>query len=114
MIADYADPSDYAAYLRGTFHHGTFRVGDVYREIVRLDAKVNLTTNFDEILDNYCRSFAEQPYSICQYYDDNAVQELRSPRRLVIKANGSISDVDKLVSAHSAAVLPGKAETPLL
>lgn len=98
VIVECAYPADYSEYLRDALGRHPYTIGRIYEQIVKLDARVNVSTNFDEILDNYCRNQGQgQPYSVIQYYEPNAIRELRSRRRLVLKAHGSVCDTGKLV-----------------
>jgi len=93
--------SDYSEMIRRTFDHRPFDVGQMYKDIVSIDSRVVISANFDEILDNYCRNFPDHAYSVCQYYEDHGFKDVRSSRRLLLKAHGSTTDITRIILTRS-------------
>jgi hypothetical protein len=95
-------PADFTQYVRDKLVVPRFEKSKIHEAVLKLDPKVVITTNYDQIYDEYCRSgSAVDGYNICKYYDDNLVSELRSPVRLIVKAHGCVSDASKIVLSRS-------------
>lgn len=74
----------------------------MHEAVLDIDPKIVVTTNYDDIYDNYCRTgMAHDGYNVCKYYDQHFVNDLRSPVRLVIKAHGCVSDPSLAVLTRS-------------
>ena len=102
VIIDASNPADFEKYLKETFVRPRFKAGAIHELILELDPKVVITTNYDRIYDDYCQEGkARDGYNICKYYEDNALNTLRSPTRLILKAHGCVSDASKIVLSRS-------------
>ncbi len=96
------NPADFASYIREVMAEPKYQASEIHESVLNLDPKIVVTTNYDDIYDNYCRSGKEQGlYNICKYYESHLVSDLRSPVRQVIKAHGCISDPSKIVLTRS-------------
>lgn len=103
VISDRSNQADFSNYLRETFVHPHFGANDLHKTILEIDPKIVITTNYDEIYDQYCKSgHAESGYNICRYYESFAVENIRSRIRLVIKAHGCVSNPAKIVLSRSS------------
>jgi len=103
VITDRSNQADFGNYLRETFVQPHFAPNDLHKIILEIDPKIVITTNYDEIYDQYCKSgHAESGYNICRYYEGFAVQNIRSQIRLVIKAHGCVTDATKIVLSRSS------------
>jgi hypothetical protein len=103
VITDRSNQADFGNYLRETFVQPHFAFNDLHKIILELDPKIVVTTNYDEIYDQYCKSgHAESGYNICRYYERFAVENIRSRIRLVIKAHGCVTDPTKVVLSRSS------------
>src|SRR5262249_19570379 len=89
-------------YLRRTFVHPGFQPTKIHEYILELDPKVVVTTNYDQIYDNFCKQGqATEGYSVLRYHDENILDEIRSTARVIIKAHGCLSDTTKIVLTRS-------------
>ncbi|MEH6685743.1 MAG: SIR2 family protein [Halopseudomonas sabulinigri] len=96
------NPADFAAYIREVMAEPRYQASEVHEHTLNLDPKIVVTTNYDDIYDNYCKSGKEQGlYNVCKYYESHLVSDLRSPVRQIIKAHGCISDPSKIVLTRS-------------
>lgn len=103
VIADRSNQADFGTYLRETFVLPHYAANELHKIILEIDPKIVITTNYDEIYDQYCKSgHAESGYNICRYYESFAVENIRSRIRLVIKAHGCVSDPTKVVLSRSS------------
>lgn len=103
VITDRSNHADFDNYIRETFVQPRFAANELHKIILEIDPKIVITTNYDEIYDQYCKSgHADSGYNICRYYESFAVENIRSRIRLVIKAHGCVSDPTKVVLSRSS------------
>lgn len=96
------NPADFASYIREVMAEPRYKASDIHEHVLNLDPKIVVTTNYDDIYDNYCKSGMEQGlYNVCKYYESHLVSDLRSPVRQIIKAHGCITDPSKIVLTRS-------------
>lgn len=94
--------ADFSLFVTREFETPHFQPSEIHKSVHLLDPKIVVTTNFDAIYDNYCNGFGGAvAYSIVKYYDTHILNSIRSPKRLVIKAHGCVSDPQKIVIARS-------------
>ncbi|MBY7218319.1 SIR2 family protein [Escherichia marmotae] len=74
----------------------------IHEIVGQLDQKIVVTTNFDELYENLCRKGeGEKGYTVIKYYDSGLIARLRSPKRVIIKAHGCVSEPEKTVLTKS-------------
>lgn len=94
--------ANYTDFLRNTLQVPNFKPSKIHEAVFKIDPKVVITTNYDEIYDNYCRQGqSSNGYNISTYYDEHLVSDLRSPIRCIVKAHGSITDTSKTILTRS-------------
>lgn len=102
IISASINGADYADAMRQMLELPRYRQSSIHEHILNLDAKIVVTTNFDQIYDRYCAGGAAAAgYNIVKYTDTHLVQQLRSPTRTVVKAHGCISQTDHMVLTRS-------------
>ncbi len=95
-------PADFTGFIRSEFVTPKFNPSNVHKYVLKIDPKIIITTNYDDIYDNYCRDGqAIDGYNVCRYYESHLVSDLRSPVRQIIKAHGCVSDPSKIVLTRS-------------
>lgn len=94
-IADIVDPGGYANHLRRAYSRPNY-VGSVIHEYIKqLDSKIVITTNFDKITKIMCN---EHGYTTATYQETQKIlTNIKSTENLIIKAHGTIEDVDSMV-----------------
>ncbi|RXT08860.1 SIR2 family protein [Ammoniphilus sp. CFH 90114] len=94
-IVDSCDPGRYANYLRQNFSRPNFKASKLHEYIKSIDSKIVVTTNFDKIYENLCN---EHGYTAANYSETKKIlTNLKTTENLIIKAHGTIDDVDSLV-----------------
>ena len=94
-IKENYDSGDYSKYLTDTFRLPNQIPSEGYKAIRDIDSKIVVTTNFDHLYENICNAATTVS---ANYYDLSKITaNLKSPLNLVIKAHGSIQDVDKMI-----------------
>lgn len=95
-------PADFTRIVREQFVRPKFANSSIHLSILSIDPKIVVTTNYDDIYDNFCRTgLARDGYNVCKYYDNHLVNDLRSPVRLIVKAHGCVSDASRIVLSRS-------------
>jgi hypothetical protein len=102
IIHNKLSPADFARLVRETFVAPRYKPSPIHEAVLKIDPKVVITTNYDDIYDTYCRNgMAASGYNVCRYHDTHLVPDLRSPVRLVVKAHGCVSDPSLIVLTRS-------------
>jgi len=93
--------ADFTTFMRSKFG-GHFTPSPIHEAVLRIDPKIVITTNYDEIYDTYCRhGVSEGLVKVCKYYDTGLIEALRSPIRLIIKAHGCVTESTRTVLTRS-------------
>lgn len=93
-VVEHADPGDYQDLIHREFYAPKYQPSELHQVIHRLDSRIVITTNFDTIYERYSGSVG---YKSLSYSSQGLIDEVRSDRRLIIKAHGSIDDLQTLV-----------------
>lgn len=102
LIFSRLEAADARAFFRARFDTPRYQKSEIHELVLELDPKITITTNYDQIYDDYCaRGDARDGYSIRRYYEDTVLDEIRSTARLVLKAHGCITDTSKMVLTRS-------------
>lgn len=100
-IAMESDAGDYQRFLTREFNNPGFAPSDLHKTIHEIDSRIVITTNFDKIYERLCLSIGSEGYKVLPYYSESLGDELRSDTRLIVKAHGTIDDVQKMVFTKS-------------
>jgi hypothetical protein len=100
-ITQEIDRADYHDFLNKCFNNPGFQAGELHRIIQSLDSRIVVTTNFDKIYDRLCLSSSVEGYKIVSYYTESLGDEIRSDTRLIVKAHGTIDDIQRMVFTKS-------------
>lgn len=97
-VSKYVDRSDYQDFLTKNFNDPKIVPSDLHKAINQLDTRIVITTNFDNIYDKYCNSpGAAEGYKTIGYKSNSLVDEIRSDTRLIIKAHGTINEINDMI-----------------
>jgi hypothetical protein len=95
-------PADFTAFIREQLELPRFEPSAIHKHVLSIDPKIVITTNYDQIYDNYCRTGdAQEGYNVCRYYDPYLVTDLRSSVRSIIKAHGCVTDPSRIVDPNT-------------
>jgi hypothetical protein len=95
-IKDEVDAGDYQTLLNDNFNTPAFQPSKLHEIIFDLDSRLVITTNFDKIYERYCLNESTEGFKVIPYYSPSLADELRSDTRIIIKAHGSIDDVQRM------------------
>jgi hypothetical protein len=102
VICSKINPASFSAIMRAEFITPKYQPSNVHESILKMDPKIVITTNYDDIYDKYCATGdAKDGYNVCKYYDTHLINDLRSPVRSIIKAHGCVTDPSKTVLTKS-------------
>lgn len=102
IIVTQSNPADYTSFIREVFVNPHFSHSPIHEEIYKLDPKIVVTTNYDEIYETYCKQGkGAQGYNVCRYYESHAINDVRSTMRVILKAHGCVSDPQKTVLSRT-------------
>ena len=102
IILKNISPANYTDYLRTTLQLPRFQPSKIHEAVFRIDPKVVITTNYDDIYDNYCKQGASSNgYNICKHTETHLVSDLRSPYRSIVKSHGCISSPAETILTKS-------------
>ena len=101
ICADVPSP-DFSQFVRDTFVAPKYTPSPIHQAVLKIDPKVTITTNYDDVYDSYCRTGdAIEGYNVVRYYDSHLVSDLRSPVRIIVKAHGCVSNPANIVLTRS-------------
>lgn len=91
---------DYNLLIWNIFHTPEYKPSLLHELIRDLDVKTVITTNYDKIYESCCDN-GGSGYNTCAFYQGHLVNDLKSNKRLVIKAHGCVSDAAKTILTRS-------------
>ncbi|WP_197502731.1 MULTISPECIES: SIR2 family protein [unclassified Mycobacterium] len=98
IMVDGLDSADFGLFVRGALEDPGFQPSELHQLVLRIDPKILITTNYDRIYESLAtQGAAAAGYNVCRYYEPHLVNDLRSTRRLIVKAHGCVSDPQKIV-----------------
>ncbi len=98
VIKDYSDSGEYTRKVKQSFLARGYNPSKIHDILRRINSKITITTNFDNIYENYCRSDGALGYVSAEYNDVNKIiTNIKSTENLIIKAHGSIENPEKLI-----------------
>lgn len=100
-IKDNVDQGDYKELLDECFNDPSFQHSELHEVLLDLDIPITVTTNFDKIYDTYCESTSRDAYKVVNYTSEDLGDLLRSNARLIIKAHGSINEIQGMIFTKS-------------
>jgi hypothetical protein len=100
-ISENCHQSDYQDLLNQSFNNPTFKESELHETIHALDPNIVITTNFDKIYEKYCESTTEDGYKVVTYEEGNLGDLIRTDHRIIIKAHGSINNIQGMIFTKS-------------
>ena len=102
IIYEVIPKADYTTFIREELETPRFAPSKMHECILEIDPKIVITTNYDKIYDDFCRTGAAiDGYNVSRYHDDHLIADLRSPRRVIVKAHGCVSDAKRIILSKS-------------
>jgi hypothetical protein len=103
VIFDKSNSADRTRFLRETFDAPKYQASAIHKLIYNLDPKIVITTNYDQIYEDYCRQGqGVQGFNVSRYYEGHVLNDIRSDIRCILKAHGCMSDPTRIVMTRSS------------
>ncbi len=83
--------------LRAAFSKPNFAVSDVHKLICRLDSRILMSLNFDDIIDRAAVDIYAGTCVKKSYYDSDVAEFLRGTERYLVKVHGSLDNPSQLI-----------------
>lgn len=88
---------EFVALVKQEFQTPGYQAADIHDLLWKLDIRITITPNFDNIYDSLVASRGNGTVTIKKYFDNDVADAIRRKERVVIKSHGSVSDPDKLI-----------------
>jgi hypothetical protein len=90
------------SFFSAVFAEPRFKVSDYHSVIQKINPKIAITTNYDQLYEQQCGALvAGQGYAVKKYTDKKILNDVRSKDNLIIKAHGCITDTEALILTRS-------------
>lgn len=83
--------------LMNEFHTPGFLVSDVHKSIFKLDVRIVITPNFDNIYDRYASQESHGTILVKKHFDQDIAESIRLNKRIIIKNHGTIDTPNELI-----------------
>ena len=84
--------------VQAEFQLKRFKPAEIHKHLYELDVAITITTNFDNIYDDYCRQVSSGSYVIKTHASTDTISYLnKCDVRLLIKSHGSANDPEDLI-----------------
>jgi len=83
-------PENFRTSLLRSFSQKRFRPARVHEELVRIDSRIVMTTNFDKIYDSVAATMLHGDVLVKTYSDEDVADVVRRKNRCIIKIHGSV------------------------
>jgi hypothetical protein len=89
--------SDFVDLVQNEFSAPGFIASDVHKTIFKLDARIIITPNFDNIYDRYASQESNGTILVKKYYESDIAEFVRLNKRIIIKNHGSVESPNDLI-----------------
>ena len=84
-------------FLEASFRTPGFIEADIHKEIFKLDSRIVITPNFDNIYETYVSNATHGAICTKNYYDEDIASHIRKRDPLILKLHGSITTPAQLL-----------------
>jgi SIR2-like protein len=108
IVVDGTPPGDFDWHMRELVEIPGLEPSQLHECVNEIDQSVVMTTNYDSLYEKYWNKLAatsasglDRPFAVTRFFDDDAVNHLRSNRRLIMKLHGTIEKTNQIVLSRS-------------
>jgi hypothetical protein len=101
VIKDTLGTNSFNDFMMDEFHTPGYNPAQIHANIFKLDAKIIITPNFDNIYDRYASAESKGTVLVKKHTDVDIAQQIRNNKRLIIKMHGSIDDPNHVIFTRS-------------
>ncbi|CEJ49181.1 SIR2 family protein [Xanthomonas citri pv. bilvae] len=94
-------PENFRTRLLQAFSQKRFHPARIHEELVRIDSRIVMTTNFDKIYDSLAMSMLHGDVLVKTYSDDDVAEVVRRSNRCILKIHGSIDAASSAIITRS-------------
>ncbi len=103
IVCDELPRPDFQQKIRDSFQFEITQHHQIYEHLIRLDPKIFVTTNYDELLEKGLENYSSaEAIQSCTQTEKNALNYVRSPMRTVFKLHGCVTDVPNVVLSRTS------------
>lgn len=95
-------PDVFKRNLLSEYSDKAFEPADVHDDIIKIDSRFVLTTNFDKLYENRANHVQQNTVIVKNYYDSDVADVFRRSQRVVLKVHGTIDSPDRTIFTRSA------------
>ncbi|MDN3622715.1 SIR2 family protein [Methylobacterium isbiliense] len=88
---------NWVSYLRRTFSAPAYAPAEIHEQILRLDARIVFSLNFDVIYERHANNIHHGSHIVKNYYDTDVSEFLRGGGRYIIKVHGNLNSPESLI-----------------
>lgn len=100
VIREKLGQAKFNEFARREFLTPAFKPAEIHKHIHKLDARIVITPNVDQIYESYI-AHVEGTATIKSYDDEDLAEAIRLPGRLIYKVHGSINSPAKMIFTRS-------------
>lgn len=97
LLKRYLGDESFNDYLDTSFRTPRFTEAEIHKEIFKLDSRIVITPNFDNIYETYASNATHGAISSKNYYDNDIASSIRKRDPFILKLHGSISTPDQMI-----------------
>lgn len=100
LLKRYLGADAFNDFLDASFKAPRFSEADIHKEIFKLDSRIVITPNFDNIYETYVMNATQGAIVTKNYCDDDIASSIRKRDPIILKLHGSISTPAKTIFSH--------------
>lgn len=97
LLKRYLGNDDFTDLLENSFKKPKFSEAEIHKEIFKLDSRIVITPNFDNIYETYAQNLTHSDVSVKNYYDSDVASSIRKRDPLILKIHGNISTPGQMI-----------------
>jgi hypothetical protein len=102
VVFDGVMQADRRVFFQKSLSLPRFVSSQYHAAIQEIDAKIVVTTNYDQLYEEQCGALvAGRGYSVRKYNDRNLLNDVRSKDNLIVKAHGCMNNTEDLILTRS-------------
>jgi hypothetical protein len=90
LAQQFLRPDHFKRILLEEFSDKRFEPADIHDDIISIDSRFVLTTNFDKLYENRANQIQQNTVLVKNYYDTDVADVFRRSQRVVLKVHGTI------------------------
>ena len=97
LLKRYLGNDVFTDFIEASFKNPKFSEADIHKEIFKLDSRIVITPNFDNIYETYVSNETHSAVSVKNYYDIDVASSIRKRDPLILKIHGNIGTPDQMI-----------------